>query len=35
MLFDSYPDSPAATAILDVVDALRDQVELSLDLAIK
>ena len=34
--FDSYPDSPAATAILDVVDALRDQVELSLEnLAIK
>jgi Mrp family chromosome partitioning ATPase len=28
--FDSYPDSPAATAILDVVDALRDEVELSL-----
>ncbi|WLF80663.1 cytosolic Fe-S cluster assembly factor nbp35 [Lodderomyces elongisporus] len=28
--FDLYPDSPAATAILDVVDALRDQVELSM-----
>ncbi|ODV69934.1 nuclear ATPase [Hyphopichia burtonii NRRL Y-1933] len=29
--FDSYADSPAATAILDVVDGLRDQVELSLN----
>lgn len=29
--FDSYADSPAATAILDVVDALRDQVELSVE----
>lgn len=28
--FDKYADSPAATAILDVVDALRDEVELSL-----
>ncbi|EAZ63297.2 nuclear ATPase [Scheffersomyces stipitis CBS 6054] len=28
--FDSYADSPAATAILDVVDALRDQVELNM-----
>lgn len=29
--FDQYADSPAATAILDVVDGLRDQVELSLN----
>ncbi|EER32388.1 protein NBP35 [Candida tropicalis MYA-3404] len=30
--FDDYPDSPAATAILDVVDALRDEVELTSNL---
>ncbi|KAI3403512.2 NBP35 [Candida oxycetoniae] len=29
--FDLYPDSPAATAILDVVDALRDKVEVSMN----
>ncbi|KAI5964982.1 NBP35 [Candida margitis] len=29
--FDLYPDSPASTAILDVVDALRDKVELNMD----
>lgn len=29
--FDDYADSPAATAILDVVDRMRDEVELSLD----
>ncbi|KAI5954906.1 NBP35 [Candida jiufengensis] len=29
--FDSNPDSPAATAILDVVDGLRDQVELNMN----
>lgn len=29
--FDSYADSPASTAILDVVDALRDQVDLSFE----
>ncbi|KAG7192943.1 cytosolic Fe-S cluster assembly factor nbp35 [Scheffersomyces spartinae] len=34
--FDDYGDSPAAEAILDVVDKLRDQVELSLgDLSLK
>ncbi|CAK7891300.1 cytosolic Fe-S cluster assembly factor Nbp35p [[Candida] anglica] len=29
--FDNYSDSPAATAILDVVDALRDQIEISVE----
>lgn len=29
--FDDYADSPAATAILDVVDALRDEIEISLE----
>lgn len=29
--FDNYADLPAATAILDVVDALRDQVEVNLE----
>lgn len=28
--FDNYADSPAATAILDVVDALRDEIEVDL-----
>lgn len=29
--FDDYADSPAATAILDVVERLQDQVEVSLE----
>lgn len=29
--FDNYADSPASNAILDVVDALRDQIELLLE----
>lgn len=29
--FDLYPDSPASTAILDVVDGLRDKIELNMN----